>query len=570
VKLHHGKLHNLALLNKRSVFRKISIPIVVAFVLLLTFFLLSIRTTPPHPSDLAALDKERVKVNEGFYYCGANYLKKNNDGLWEMYLEGNGFERGVFHGKLAQELVQQQEDFFVNRINQVVPGKNYLNVLKYFVAWFNRDLDSYIDNEYQLEIYGVSRFASDKYDYIAPKYQRILNYHGAHDIGHALSNMYLVGCTSFSAWDVKTSDHSLIIGRNFDFYFGDEFAHNKIIAFVNPDSGYQFMMVTWGGMIGVVSGMNMRGVTVTINAAKSEIPSKGKMPVSIVTRKILQYAKNIEEAFEIAKACETFVSESIMIGSANDNKTAIIEKTPKVTALYSSDKDYIVCSNHFQGEAFKDDKLNKENLRTTDSPYRYKRVEQLIAEDSILDVADFAAMLRDQRGLDDKDIGMGNQKAINQLIAHHSVIFKPSDRKFWISTDPYQLGKFVCYDLNKVFNDYRGLQQSIDITEPSLAIAEDSFLHSDKYKSYLKFKTTKNELSHSGVDAAVNMTDQEISRFIETNPEYYLTYSLMGDYFQRKKDCGKAKYYFNIALTKEIATATEEEQIREKIGKCSN
>ncbi len=550
-------------------FRKISISVVAILVLLITWFLFSIRMSPPHQADLSALDLIRIMEGDGFFYCESNYLKKNSAGLWEMYLEGNSFERGVFHGKLAKELVQQQEDFFVSQISQVVPGKNYLNLLKYFVAWFNRDLDSYIDKEFQLEIYGVSQYASDKYDFIAPKYQRILNYHGAHDIGHALSNMYLVGCTSFSAWSGRTEDHSLIVGRNFDFHFGDDFAQNKIVAFVAPDSGYQFMMVTWAGMIGVVSGMNMQGLTVTINAAKSEIPTKGKMPVSLVTRKILQYAKNIDEALAIAKACETFVSESIMIGSAIDNKTVLIEKTPDVTSLYSSDKDYIICSNHFQSDAFKDDELNKENLRTSDSPYRYKRAEQLINMDSVLDVYDFAAILRDQRGLDDKDIGMGNQKAINQLIAHHSIIFKPAELKFWISTNPYQLGKYVCYDLNKVFSDYRGIHENIDITEPALLIPEDSFLHSDRYQSYLKFKTTRNELSHSGEDA-VSLNEDEISQFIESNPEYYLTYSLIGDFFQKKKDCGTAKYYYNIALEKEIATTTEAEQIRKKISKCLN
>ena len=87
--------------------------------------------------------------------------------------------------------------------------------------------------------------ASDKYDYIGNNYQRILNYHAAHDIGHALQNLALVGCTSFGTWGSRSADGTMIIGRNFDFYVGDHFAENKIVSFENPADGFKFMYVTW-------------------------------------------------------------------------------------------------------------------------------------------------------------------------------------------------------------------------------------------------------------------------------------------------------------------------------------
>ena len=48
-----------------------------------------------------------------------------------------------------------------------------------------------------------------------------------------------------------------------------------------------------------------------------------------------------------------------------------------------------------------------------------------------------AKLLRDQKGMNGNDIGMGNEKSINQLIAHHSVIFKPGERLVWVSTSPW-------------------------------------------------------------------------------------------------------------------------------------
>ena len=54
--------------------------------------------------------------------------------------------------------------------------------------------------------------------------------------------------------------------------------------------------------------------------------------------------------------------------------------------------------------------------------------------------------------MESKDLGMGNQLSVNQLIAHHSIVFKPTQQLVWVSTAPYQLGKFVAYDLKKVFS----------------------------------------------------------------------------------------------------------------------
>jgi isopenicillin-N N-acyltransferase-like protein len=52
-------------------------------------------------------------------------------------------------------------------------------------------------------------------------------------LGTRLQSMALVGCTSFGTWGVKSEDSTMIIGRNFDFYVGDKFAQDKMVAFFN-------------------------------------------------------------------------------------------------------------------------------------------------------------------------------------------------------------------------------------------------------------------------------------------------------------------------------------------------
>lgn len=322
---------------------------------------------------------ERIETSDSTFTLGNNHLSKNKQGLWELYVEGNPYERGLITGHLTQELFHKQESAFLSKVDELVPSKTKQALLRRFLAWFNRKLYLNVPLEYKTEIYGLSKYASSKYNHVAEPYLRILYLHGAHDIGHALQDLALVGCTSFAAWGEKTEDGSLIIGRNFDFYAGDDFAKEKIIAFISPTEGHKFMSVTWAGMIGVVSGMNEHGLTVTINAGKSKMPLIAKTPISILNREILQYASTIDEAIAIAKKRQVFVSESIFIGSAKDKKAILIEVSPKNFGVYEvSNSNQLICSNHFQSEAYANDENNLKHIKESHSQYRYQRMEELL------------------------------------------------------------------------------------------------------------------------------------------------------------------------------------------------
>ncbi|MCW3104167.1 MAG: peptidase [Bacteroidetes bacterium] len=540
--------------------------------ILLAWFIITVTIKSPviESGDMAVVQKERSMRGPDFYTLSNSWIKKSETGLWEIYVEGDGFERGVTEGKLNKELAEKQEVAFVDQLQKMIPSRAMLNYLKFFIGFFNRNIDQYVIPEYKEEIYGESLYASDKFDFIAPKYYRMLNYHAAHDIGHALQDKNMtVGCTAFGAWGDKTDDGTLIIGRNFDFYVGDAFAEDKLINFVKPKDGYKFMMVSWAGMIGAVSGMNEKGLTVTLNASKSEIPTSAATPISLVAREILQYAKNIKEAMEIAKKRKTFVSESLFIGSAADKRTATIEKTPSKTELFESpEPDYIICANHYQGKSFETDKINMENKEKSSSYYRYKHLDQLIRAQPQITVNDAAAILRNRTGMDGKDIGMGNEKSLNQLIAHHAVIFKPERLQVWVSTNPFQLGQFVCYDLNKIFAEAPGLATKKELYEKPLNIPADPFLYSAEFARFKAWKRMKEAFHMVHKKQPEYKVDKKIiDAFISYNPESWETYAVLGDYYNEGKQPELAMHYYSLALEKEITTVQDKEEIQKKISK---
>jgi predicted choloylglycine hydrolase len=387
----------------------------------------------PNISNYDTIKPVVIKQSDSLFISGKNSLLKNKQGLWELYVEGDPLQIGLTTGALSDSLLKKQEHIFFSKIKDLIPSKFEQKMLRYFLKWYNRKLYSNVSSEYQSEIYGVSQYTSLDFDNIAPQYQRSLYLHAAHDIGHALQDLALVGCSSFAAWGEKSENGNLILGRNFDFYVNDAFAENKIVAFINPKDGYKFMMVTWPGMIGAVSGMNQEGLTVTINASKSKIPMIAKTPISILTREILQHAQNIDEAIAIAKKREVFVSESIMVGSAHDNKAVIIEVSPKKMDIYDvPNSNQLICSNHFQGEDLKNEKRNQLQIANSHSEYRLERMEELFAESPKINPEIASEILRNKEGLQNISLGYGNEKALNQLMAHHGVIFKPKEKLVWV------------------------------------------------------------------------------------------------------------------------------------------
>ncbi len=487
-------------------------------------------------------------------------LNKSVNGNWQLRISGNPYELGYKKGFLTQQLYQNQEKIFFGKVAEMIPNPSKQNKLLYFLKWYNRNILSAIPTDLKQELYALSLFGSDEFNDIGTKFERNLLLHSSHDIGHAMQDLMLVGCSSIALWNNFTEDGNLLIGRNFDFYVNDEFAQNKIVEFISPKNGYKYASVTWPGMVGVVSGMNEKGLTITLNAGKSDIPMRGKTPVSIVARSILQHAETIDEAVEIAEKFEVFVSESFLIGSAKDNKAVVIEMSPKRMDVYETNNGKLICPNHFQSNGYKTDKRNKEYIEESHSYYRLEKLDESFQTEKKYKVIDVLKVLRDISGLQNEDLGLGNEKALNQLMAHHGVIFKPAELKMWVSNNPYQLGAFDAYDLNTIFKSKE--------LKPvkSHELPKDDFLKSKDYKQYKKFR----EL-HKTIEIATNsekiVSNEILTTYKKSNPELWLVYKQLGDYYYSQKQWQIAAGNYETALQKVISSKDQKKSIEQKLKK---
>ena len=521
------------------------------------------KISPPETSLYSSQTPVVENLHDSLYSFGDNYLIRNKQGIWELYLSGNPLQLGLNSGALTQRLYHRQDSLLFTKLKDFVPSERKQRFLYKFLKWFNRDIDKNILPIYRAELYGQSRYADSLFDYIAPKYERSLYLHSAHDIGHALQDLMLVGCSSLAAWGRHTEGGKLLIGRNFDFYLSDDFATEKIVRFVRPTQGYPFMSYAWGGMIGVMSGMNTEGLTVTINAGKSNIPLKARTPISLLCREILQFATTTGEAIAIAKKRKVFVSEAIMVGSAKEGKAILIEVSPKKFGVYEVDNGLLLCANHFQSTPYLKDKKNRKQIAQTHTAYRYKKMQELVSENDRLTPKGIAAILRNTEGLEGRALGYGNEKALNQLLAYHSVIFSPEERIAWVSTAPYQLGEFVAYDLKEIFKGEKYAPHTV-YPQTNENIPTDPFLYTQAYRDYEAYRYLEQQLSQQLREkTTIQISDYLPLTFL--NPDYWKGYYLLGEAYWVNGQYKEAKEQYKIALTKEIPYAVEKEHIEKRL-----
>ncbi|MCS6979349.1 MAG: C45 family peptidase [Flavobacteriales bacterium] len=535
------------------------------------WFRFATKHIPPSlsPRDQTLVDSLAALTQDSVFQLKWGCLRYHEAGLWELFLRGDPVARGAAHGRLMKPFLRFQERAFIEFIRTLIPSESYLECLKYAVAFFNRNISNYVADEYRKELLALSFFHDDTFNFIGSRYERVLQYHAAHDIGHALQPYLPVACSAFVVWDSLSRDGKLLLGRNFDFYAGEAFARHRVVQFVHPNRGYRFISVAWPGFCGVVSGLNEKGLAVTINASASRPPLAAKTPISLLTRQILQYAGTIEEAIQMAQNTEVFVSENILVASGSENKAVIIEKTPEAQAVFTPSRPPLVCTNHYQTEALRNDPYHQSHIIVPDSPYRWATLQELLKGQTAWDVPAAAALLRRRQGIAGESLGFGNPMAINQLLCHHAVIIQPGERKIWVAAPPFQMGAFVCYQLDSAFSRLAaGKSPAWD----EGFLPPDAFLTSPEWQRVLLYRRLEDLVSWFSTRPRVRtkLSDTVLSALISLNPHFYRAYKLAGDELWRQNRRREAALMYKKALRCSLPDKREGIVMLEKIKRVSD
>jgi isopenicillin-N N-acyltransferase like protein len=507
---------------------------------------------PPLPADTSIL-KLKPEARDDKVWLGKSWTGQR-DGLLVVYLKGSPFEIGYAEGVLMQDKMHTLENEFLEMIKGYVPQHWIMELLKDYVIYRNRHLSDYVPLDYRLEIYGTTLGCPDIHPEEGSFYNRLLNYHAAHDVSYMMIDNPLVsraGCTAFGAWGSATENKHLITGRNFDWEAAEVFSRDRVVMMCEPDDGIPFISLSWAGMAGVVSGMNRVGVSVTVNGAPSSLPSKTATPVAMVAREIMEKAHNLDEALKILKDAKVFVSTLWLVGSRADGKFVVVEKTPDATQVREPEGDSIVCGNHFQTPGLKDNPRNTNYIAEATSVSRETRLKELMQQaQGKISAPEAVEFLRDRDLPGGVFAGNGHRATLNAFIATHATVMDLSDGIFWAGSPPNQFGKFVAFDVQDFSRELPERTVPADAT-----LASGEFERAKQAKQCLDdgYRTLKSK------DAQTALT---LAKKAETlNPGFYQNATLRGRALLalgRREDAVRA---FESALAEHPAFLKEKQQL---------
>jgi isopenicillin-N N-acyltransferase like protein len=406
------------------------------------------RLVPPH----VTLPSGHVtRPRSGLRVFGDSYVTRRG-GILEVRLVGKPSTIGYEHSRLLYPEMVKNEGIVWRLFRKKVSSSAARLLLLDLAELRYRHVDRDMSLARRQEIAGGALgFQPDPYNQVFPTYQRFVYLNALYDISLSFEHSPLIGCTTFVLSGAAAKDAHTLLARNFDFDAADIFDTGKAVFLVREAGKIPFASVAWPGLVGVVSGMNASGVALVVHGARAGTPRAVGEPVEHALRRVLETAHTTDEAVRALAERPPMVSHIVIIADAS-GKSVAVERVPGQPNFVHALGDKAVVTNHFFGPA-KTDPKNLWVRAHTSTLARYARGQELLnALDHPASVADAVALLRDRKGVGGTPLPLGDRKAIDALIATHSVVMDATARVLWVSEAPHGLGRFVAFDLKRLLD----------------------------------------------------------------------------------------------------------------------
>ena len=223
-------------------------------------------------------------------------------------------------------------------------------------------------------------------------------------------------------------------------------AEIPVVTIAHPDGRIAWAGVGWPGSAGVVTGINAQGIAVMVDPARTGDvrPTRTARPVALLARNVLEQAKTLDEAIKLIEGTPTLGAAVILLVDGASGTLVVVERTPTKAIVERAPK-MAAFGDVLTTNALASDPENDRARRMLPTQSRVDRANKLVRA-PLADIAAMAAVLRDQRGLDESPRPAGHRGVIDDGRPAHTVILDPTSLEMWVA-DPRANGRMRAFDL---------------------------------------------------------------------------------------------------------------------------
>jgi len=262
-------------------------------------------------------NESRYKVTE--FKESRKYVK---NGVSTVFLKGSPYEIGLAHGNLCKDEIITANKSFFDYYDQI-PEDTYNRWLQ-----VSKNIQSHIPNEYIEEMRGIS-------DGSGVEYEKIL-------FVNLLSTLsQRKKCFAFSFTDSNSERFTF---RQVDISSKSPLYKNMILFIVKPLNGYGFAAILNPGWVDGETGINENGITISQNNIGINQTEWNVMPITHLSRKMLQYSKTIDDAEIILDNQEAYPARLLFMSSKD--RASIFEIANKEKSRTDMTNGFLAMANH--------------------------------------------------------------------------------------------------------------------------------------------------------------------------------------------------------------------------------
>ncbi len=256
------------------------------------------------------------------FQAPALVVEKIGDGanqITVVYLKGSPYEMGYIHGSNCRAEIQAFYAKILAEAENKITGASVLLDIAY------KQMEPYIPAAYKEEMQGLADGSG-------------LPIESVHRM-HAIPDLSEYHCTFFAAWGSATADSNLYQIRALDYAMDLHLQEYPAILVYEPENGKRFVNVGWLGFIGVISGMNYDGISVSEIGEHfgDEHETLAGEPMPFLLRDILQGTDQVTEGVELIKNAKRTSSYLYCVGDAKAKDARSFKTARDIFEFYSYD-----------------------------------------------------------------------------------------------------------------------------------------------------------------------------------------------------------------------------------------